>query len=537
MTAIRNVGELASPYFLLEVWARREEVDIDPETYATLKRKARALVRDARGFEVRDEEPDADWQARRLELLGLENARELTVTLEGGVPFPLRLWRDDEGHDAVLVADLPGFTDPDLRTDKADDPLSTQFELALDAYQGEADWGLLLASAKIRVYRRSSGISQQYLELDLDSLVELDDEPTWKAFAAIFRAPAFRLDADGVPLIRRVVDESRRHASALAADMRADVVDAAEAILQGALDHPANAELLGEASRGDLQRLFEETLYYLYRILFVLYSEARDVLPVSGAGAYATTYSADHLIELARAGHADRNGTYYGDTLSRLFDLLRYGPAEAAQALGVEPVGGELFDPERTGLLDSCAIADPAWARALTSIALGVPGSARRRLGRRSSFAELGVDQLGSIYEGLLVLEPYLAPGRRMLVLVDGDRRVLEADQAEGYRVLRHLEAGDFVLESASGRRKGSGSFYTPHEITEYLTHAALDPIVEPIVDLAADDPHVAARLLLAVRVCDPAMGSGALLVQAARVLGLALARIRPPTRGAAVTA
>jgi hypothetical protein len=536
MTAIRNIGELASPYFLLEVWARREEIDIDPETYATLKRKARALVRDARGFEVRDEEPDADWQARRLELLGLEGARELTVTLEGGIPFPLRLWRDDEGHDAVLVGDLPGFTDPDLRTEKAEDPLSTQFELALDAYQGEADWGLLLASAKMRVYRRSSGISQQYLELDLDSLVELDDEPTWKAFAAIFRAPAFRLGADGVQLIRRVVDESRRHASALAADMRADVVDAAEAIIQGALEHPANAELLGESSRADLQRLFEETLYYLYRILFVLYAEARDVLPVSGAGAYATTYSADHLIELARGGHATRNGTYYGDTLRRLFDLLRHGPAEAAQALGVEPVGGELFDQEQTRLLDRCTIADPAWARALTSIALGAPGSTRRRLGRRSSFAELGVDQLGSIYEGLLVLEPYLAPGPRMQVLVDGDRRVLEADQAEGYRVLRHLEAGDFVLESASGRRKGSGSFYTPHEITEYLTHTALDPIVAPIVDRAAADPQTAARLLLAVRVCDPAMGSGAFLVQAARVLGLALARIRAAGAGGRVT-
>jgi Eco57I restriction-modification methylase len=536
VTAIKNIGELASPYFLLEVWARREEIDIDPETYATLKRKARALVRDARAFEVRDEEPDADWQARRLELLGLEDAKELTVTLEEDTSFALGRWRDDTGHDAVLVGDLPGIADPDRRTEQAQDPPSAQFELALDAYQGEADWGVLLAATKVRVYRRSSGISQQYLELDLDSLVELDDETTWKAFAAIFRATAFRLGADGVPLIRRVVDESRRHASALAADMRADVVDAAEAIMQGALDHPANAELLSEPSRTDLLRLFEETLYYLYRILFVLYAEARDVLPVSGAGAYATTYSADHLIELARAGHADRNGTYFGDTLRRLFDLLQHGPAEAAQALGVDPVGGELFDPERTRLLDRCRIADPAWARALTSIALGAPESARRKLGRRSSFAELGVDQLGSIYEGLLVLEPYLAPGPRVLVSVDGDRRVLEADQTDGYRVLRHLEAGDFVLESASGRRKGSGSFYTPHEITEYLTRAALDPIVEPIVDLAADDPHVAARDLLALRVCDPAMGSGAFLVQAARVLGLALARIRAAGVGGRVT-
>ena len=119
---------------------------------------------------------------------------------------------------------------------------------------------------------------------------------------------------------------------------------------------------------------------------------------------------------------------------------------------------------------------------------------------------------------------------------VDGERRVLAPEAAGGYHVLRHLEAGDFVLESASGRRKGSGSFYTPHEITEFLTHAALDPIVEPLVDLASEDHTRAARELLALRVCDPAMGSGAFLVQAARVLGRGLARIRAAGRDARVT-
>ena len=152
--------------------------------------------------------------------------------------------------------------------------MSTRFELALDAYGGDADWGVLLAGLQVRIYRRSSGISQQYLALDLDTLVELDDEPAWKAFAAMFRAPAFAPGADGVPLIRRVVDESRRHASALAADMRRDVVDAAEAIIQGALDHPENAAVIGEPTRSTLHDLFEESLYVLYRVLFVLYAES-----------------------------------------------------------------------------------------------------------------------------------------------------------------------------------------------------------------------------------------------------------------------
>jgi Eco57I restriction-modification methylase len=536
VTVIMNVGELASPYFLIEVFARRGEIEIDPETFATLKQKSRALVRDARGFELRGQEPDGEWQARRLDLLGIQSARDFGVSLDDGEPFALKAYRNGDGRDAVLVGDLPGFADPDKRVDTATDPPATRFELALDAYEGDADWGLLLAGTSFRVYRRSSGISQQYLQVDLESLVELDDDNTWKGFAAIFRAPAFVTEDGEVPLIRRVVDESRRHASALAVDMRRDVVDAAERLIQGALDHHANQQLLGEPGRAQLQQLFEETLYYLYRILFVLYAEAREILPVNGAGPYPTTYSVDHLIELARSGGVDEPGTYFGDSLRRLFDLLWRGPDEAAQAIGIDAVGGELFDPARTALLDGCVILDGAWAPALMSIAVGEPGSARAKLGRRSSFAELGVDQLGSIYEGLLVLEPYLSPGPRALVLIDGDRRVVPEDEVGSYRVLKHLEAGYFVLESASGRRKGSGSFYTPHEITEYLTHAALDPIVEPIVEVAATDPDAAQRELLALKVCDPAMGSGAFLVQAARVLGLAYARTRAIRAGVRVT-
>lgn len=536
MTAIRNVGELASPYFLLEVWVRREEIDIDPETFATLKRKARSLVRDARGFELRDDEPDDDWRLRRRELLALEELAALDEPGGDDRPFDLSVWRADKGADAVIVGDLPGFLDPDRRTPDDTDPPATVFELALDEYQGDADWGLLLAGLEIRVYRRSSGISQQYIAVDLDTLVELDDEASWKAFAAIFRSPAFAPDADNVPLVRRVVDESRRHASALAADMRRDVIDAAEAIIQGAINHPDNREVIGTPSRDRLHQLFEESLYYLYRVLFVMYAESRGVLPVSDQGPYATSYSVDHLVELARRGGAQPQGRYFDESLQTLFTLLWSGPPEVAGRLGFSPVGGELFDPAETRTLDACVIPDSAWERALSSIALGAPDSPRRRLGRRSSFAELGVDQLGSIYEGLLVLEPFLATEDAFFGTFKNERRVFSDSDIDGFKVQRHLHAGDFVLESAGGRRKGSGSFYTPHEITEYLTHAALDPLLEPIVERAKADPDQAADQLLQLKVCDPAMGSGAFLVQAARVLALALARVRAAKSDGLVT-
>lgn len=527
MSAIRNVGELATPYFLLEVWTRRHDIDIDPETYATLKRKTRRLVRDARGFELRGEACDDQWTERRREILALEQVTPRTVQLEDGREHTVGIVSDDSGEDILIIDELAELDSPDDRPEDALDPPSTRFELALDAYDGSADWAMLLTGLELRVYRRSSGVSQQYLAVDLDTLVELDDEPQWKAFAGIFRRPAFVGDEEGVPLIRRVVDESRRHAAQLAEDMRADVIHAAEALMQGALSHPDNRDHLDRfPDRAQLHELFEQTLYYLYRILFALYAEGHDVFPLAEGGPYATTYSVDHLVERARSERSDLSGTYYHHSLARLFDLLWDGPADRARRLGIEPVGGELFDPTNTTVLDACTIDDVYWRKAFLALAVGAPGTKRRQLGRRSSFAELGVDQLGSIYEGLLVLEPFVAGGNRALVLIDGERRVVKPDAAEGRKLLRTLVEGDVVLESASGRRKGSGSFYTPAEITEYLSRKAIDPLVDEVL-ADADNPDDAAERILDLRVCDPAMGSGAFLVQAVRVLGTAVARAR----------
>jgi len=535
------VGELASPYYLLELWVRRYEIDLDPETYATLKRKTRALVRDALAFDHRGEPVDHAWRSARREVVGLNGQVDgRTVSLEVG-SIDVALVPTAPDGPRLLVGELDPGVDPERRDEAGGwtEPPATMFELALEAAERDVLWGLLICGLEARVYRRGTGISQQYLALDLDGLVSLSDEELWKAFAGVFRLPAFRPDGDGVPLIQRVCDESRAHASELAKDMRGDVVFAAETLIQGALDEPENNDLLGSPPLDwMLRQLFEESLYVLYRLLFILYAESRDVLPLSAGGPYATTYSLDHLIERARRRPEPPVGvTYTAEAIGRLFHLLGGGPPELAGKLGIPVLGGELFASERTDLFDRVRVPERAWRQALLALAVGEPGSARARLGRRSSFAELGVDQLGSIYEGLLVLEPHLVAEPSVLVGSRHEPRVLARELAGDARVMRELAPGTFVLESSSGRRKGSGSFYTPHEITEFLAGAALDPLVEPLVQRALDgDADAAERELLALNVCDPAMGSGAFLVQAARVLGRGLARIRAARRASRVT-
>jgi hypothetical protein len=160
----------------------------------------------------------------------------------------------------------------------------------------------------------------------------------------------------------------------------------------------------------------------------------------------------------------------------------------------------------------------------------------RNRYERRErySYADLGVDQLGSIYEGLLVYEPSIAEEAMVEARIKGDTRLVPREQADELELDYDHDAikpaGSFLLRIWGGRRKGSGSYYTPQEITAFLVKDALAPLVEPIVEGCAQrdeqgKPLHSADEILKLKVCDPAMGSGAFLVQACRYLGEAYGR------------
>jgi hypothetical protein len=145
-------------------------------------------------------------------------------------------------------------------------------------------------------------------------------------------------------------------------------------------------------------------------------------------------------------------------------------------------------------------------------------GSGRRRV----NYRELSVEQLGSVYEGLLAFEPRLA--REPMVLAElrqGAKRVTQVVARDrlpdGALVLEDVPEGRFYLFEASGQRKGSGSYYTPRAICAFLAREALEPLVA----------GRSSGEILDLRVIDPAMGSGAFLVAAVHFLAEAYGQAR----------
>ena len=143
---------------------------------------------------------------------------------------------------------------------------------------------------------------------------------------------------------------------------------------------------------------------------------------------------------------------------------------------------------------------------------------------RRISYRELGVEQLGSIYEGLLSFEPQIAGTPKVRAVIGRGQsaveQIIDADRVpDGAETLATYPPGTFYLFEATGQRKGSGSFYTPRPLAHFLVGETLRPLTQDATP----------EQILSLRICDPAMGSGGFLVPAVHRLteayGEALAR------------
>jgi len=242
---------------------------------------------------------------------------------------------------------------------------------------------------------------------------------------------------------------------------------------------------------GPADTRFAQALTLVYRILFLLFAESRALAPVHHP-LYGASYAITSLCRDASGGRERHAGIW--DGMAAITRLSRAG-CDAAD-LVAQPFNGRLFARASAPALEagpatrptrSSARRDTALAEALVALATR-PG----RGGREAiSYADLGVEQLGAVYERVLDLD---SPG-----LTEATSRVQSETPSRAH----------------SRRRKETGTFYTPQPLAEFVVRRTLGPLVHRATP---DD-------ILALRVLDPAMGSGAFLVAACRFLSDAYER------------
>ena len=332
-------------------------------------------------------------------------------------------------------------------------------------------WCLCLNGPALRIVDAHRTYSRQYVEFDLEDALE--HERTFAVFWGLLRAEAWTGAGEGPPLLESAIALSESHRAAVRSSLQAGVHDA--------LGHLTGA--LAAASRWRRRQMrpgagpqpFDEALVVIYRILFLLFAEARGLVP-----SWHPVFSASYTIEALR-GPVERLPTPRGlwETLQSIARLAHRGCAIGN--LRVTAFNGRLFSPRESPLADSAALDDSAVRRAVLALTTRESGGVRERI----AYGDLGVEQLGGIYERLLDFEAPVdvaCPGTRAAPLVRAERR------------------------------KATGSFYTPRSLTEYLVRRTLAPLVD----------EAAPETILGLRVLDPAMGSGAFLVAACRYLAQA---------------
>ena len=365
-------------------------------------------------------------------------------------------------------------------------------------------WGIVSNGAKLRILRDNPSLTRpSYLEVDLDLIFQ---EELYPDFAALWLAiHASRLqpreDRPAACIIETWRDKAHETGERALENLRDGVTQALRQLGNGFVQHPENDDLRNALADGSLsrERYFQQLLRLVYRMLFLFSTEERNLLHVPEATdeqrkLYSEGYSIARLRDRAqRRRYYDRHRDLW-HSLQITFGALARGES----ALGLPALGG-LFRSDQSPDLDRAAIANQLLLEAVHSLSFFRSGGSLARV----NYRDMGTEELGSVYESLLELQPVV--------------QVNVAPWTFSF-------VGDGNDEKAKGSaRKLTGSYYTPPSLVGELIKSALEPVLEQAV---ADLPSNPKKAILDLNVIDPACGSGHFLLAAARRMAAEIVRI-----------
>lgn len=404
---------------------------------------------------------------------------------------------------------------------------------------------MLVGMNQIALIDRNKWNEKRYLQFELEEIFSRLENTTLQAMSVLLHRESLCPD-DGQVLLDELDEQSQKNTSGVSQDLKYALRESIE-LLGNEVLYDMSTRLGRDltANPVDAGQLTLECLRYMYRMLFVLFIESRPELgyaPIK-AHSYYCGYSLESLRDIADNIREDvaevGDGYYLHETLSKLYELIYNGypktEAELKTVTGfnslhdmfiIPPLKAHIFDPEYTKLLTVAKLRNSCMLRIidLMSVTTGT-GKKNARRGR-ISYANLGINQMGAVYEALLSYRGFIAEQDLYEVKKAGDKFneldvgyfVTEAElgqytEAERVRYehgekkgkLRRYEKGTFIYRLAGREREKSASYYTPEVLTKCLVKYALK---ELLAGKTADE-------ILALTICEPAMGSAAFLNEA----------------------
>ena len=391
---------------------------------------------------------------------------------------------------------------------------------------------LMLAGNQVFLFDSDKWARGSYLQLSLDDLYFQGQIKNYRLHYALFHLLCCKeaLAADGqTVLMDSLIEESYKNAYEVTKDLKEGVIFAVETLANEALYYWKQHNNIPVSDYTDdtfEAEVKDDCLTIIYRLLFLFYAESREeleILPI-GDEVYKLGYSLESLrdLEMMRLNsQASRDGYFFDDSIRHLFGLLANGhhvaeSNNANKSFRVRPIDSPLFNNKNLHHFADVRIRNIKWQEIIKALSL----SKKKNYCGRISYANLGVNQLGSVYESLLAFrgfyaeedyievhkanEPqdgtFLVPYSRM-----GDFDISEVLTNPETGAPQILPKGTFVYRLNGRDRQKSASYYTP----EVLTRSTVKYTLKSIIDDVRDNKRKATELL-ELKILEPAMGAAA---------------------------
>ena len=459
--------------------------------------------------------------------------------------------------------DLPAYHEIERSIEKPVDirSLNEIIDEELDGSHA-SEWILICAINALFVLQKNKWKFGRYLRIEWQEVFVQNEKEPYRFIFTLFSKQALIPD-DNNSLHRELNEESHRHACAVSTELREGAQQSIELLVNEFIHQKRDAHqkyLLTDQQYA--RELTHDALYYIYRLIFLLYLEARPeesvLLPLKSP-IYKQGYSIDKLLEKIlypmQEGDLDYNGYFFSESLKKIFALVYHGFTPQQQSNSgfvVHKLQSSLFDPDKIKHLDAIKIRNGKWQQVLQALTLSNPKSKKEKRGR-VSYAMLGINQLGAVYESLLSYTGffakhdlyYLKPEKIKDLAKQKDSLYLASDQIikkysstevekkyrltednfildeEGQQIIS--KKGSFIYRLAGKDRQLSASYYTPESLTKCVVEYALKTVYQ-------DRQHI--DDLWQLKILEPAMGSGAFLIETVNQLADKIFSLEKPNNG-----
>lgn len=580
LTGITNVNEYYTNHYLAAVFADNADATIkkwgeaanetDSKTpWSMLNSKARDFYAKHDKF-TRSHYSNARLKLIKemadgyLEALGYGEAHPEIIELEDDLKIPIYLEiTKDNGAPAlwVILAASKDMSDPILEKqafywsnsdDEDDINLDELTKIRNEDLANKIFYSIhepprflvIIGMSQIALLDRNKWNDKRYLQFELEDIFTRHETSTLQAMAVLLHKDSL-CPKEGKALIDELDESSHKNANEVSNDLKYALRESIELLGNEVLyDMRTRQGIDLDKSPVDSAQLTIECLRYMYRMLFVLFIESRAELGYAPReNTYLSAYSLESLRDIADNINENveqvGDGYYLYNSLTKLYDMIYNGyPATEEECerfaaieskkdcFAIPPLKAHIFDPEYTKLISQAKIRNSVMLRIVKLMSLTREKGGRNSRRGRISYANLGINQMGAVYEALLSYRGFIAEqdlyevkkaGTDFDILEVGyfvsgqeleqyseEERVYDTDEQGNKHLLTYVK-GSFVYRLAGREREKSASYYTPECLTKCLVKYALKELLQ---DKTADE-------ILQLTVCEPAMGSAAFLNEA----------------------